>query len=99
MSSTGSLGRDFLDGAHEAFGITIFARLADGRHAELNVEGLQADDIGGGRVLHALIGVMDGRGGHEESAFEGGQGEALVEVAARCQPRIERVKTSMSTAR
>ena len=39
----------FFDGAHETFGVAVFARLADRRHAEGDVQALQAFDIGGGR--------------------------------------------------
>lgn len=81
----------FFDGAHEAFGVTVLAWLADRGHAESDAEFLQALDIHGGGILHALIGVMDLRCSADQGPLQGGEREPLIEVAAQV-PAADRTR-------
>ena len=71
----------------------------DGRHAELGPYRQQLGDVGGGRVLHALIGVVDGGHVPGQRPFRGGQGKRLLQTA-RESPAAELAgRTSISMAR
>src|SRR5262249_54499399 len=83
VAGVGQVDLLFFDGAHEAFGVTVLAGRADLCHAERAAELFEALDVGRGGTLHGLVGVMDVWGGHHQGPFQGGQGEALVEVAAQ----------------
>ena len=69
----------FLDGSHELFGVSVFAGFADGGHAGFDAERRKAIHVGESGVLDALIGVVDLRGGHGQGAFEGEEGQSVVE--------------------
>jgi hypothetical protein len=49
----------FLNGTHQAFSIPIFRGLTHRGHADLYPESMQRLGIGGGSILHALVGVVN----------------------------------------
>ena len=63
-----------------SLGATVLAWLADGSHAEFHAELFQPAHIRRGCVLHAWIGVMNLRRGHDQRSFQSVQCQPLIEV-------------------
>jgi hypothetical protein len=73
----------FLKGTQQAFTIPIFSSLTDRGHADLDPQSLQRLDIGGGGILHPLVGVMHvGLLPYQRTSY-GRQRERLVELTAQ----------------
>lgn len=90
----------FFDRPHQPLGIAVLPGFTLLGHTDPRAEFAQARHVGGGRLLHALVGVMDGRlVSCGDRPFERAERQRLIqmtrELPATNGPRI----TSMSTAR
>jgi hypothetical protein len=90
-----------LKGADDAFGIAILPSSADFGHANLSLEGFQLGDIGVGGILDALWSLWWICGGPlcTRARWRASSVTLWSRKRLSCQPRIVRVKTSITTAK